>query len=106
MTWFETLTGFAEESALQVRANITVDGNALKSHVNGNRFVYGQLEIPSLAQLRERVQEFRNSICLKWCLLMSLLIMESESMKTIVLRDRPALSQLVRERFIEITLRM
>ena len=57
MTWFETLTGFAEESGRQIQANITVDGNALKSHANGKRFVYGQLEIPSLAQLRERVQK-------------------------------------------------
>jgi hypothetical protein len=56
MTWFETLTGFAEESPQQIRANITVDGNALKSHVNGKLLVYGELEIPSLAELRERVQ--------------------------------------------------
>lgn len=33
--WFETLTGFPEESPQQVRENITVDGKALKSHVNG-----------------------------------------------------------------------
>jgi hypothetical protein len=55
MMWFETLTGFSEESPQQVRANITVDGNALKSHVNGNVLVCGELEIPSLAELRERV---------------------------------------------------
>ena len=54
--WFETLTGFPEESSQQVRANITVDGNTLKSRVNGKIFVYGQLETPSLAELRERVQ--------------------------------------------------
>ncbi len=33
MTWFETLTGFSEESPEQVRANITVDGYTLKSRV-------------------------------------------------------------------------
>lgn len=54
--WFETLTGFAEESPEQVRANITVDGNALKSHVNGKVLVCGELETPSLAELRERVR--------------------------------------------------
>jgi hypothetical protein len=55
MMWFETLTGFSEESPQQVRANITVDGNALKSHVNGKVLVCGELETPSLAELRERV---------------------------------------------------
>ena len=40
--WFETLTGFPEESPQQVRENITVDGNVLKSHPNGKVFVCGQ----------------------------------------------------------------
>ena len=53
--WFETLTGFPEESPQQVRENITVDGQALTSHVNGKVLVYGQLETPTLAELRERV---------------------------------------------------
>ncbi len=53
--WFERFTGFPEESPQQVRANITVDGNALKSCVNGETFVCGDLETPSLAELRERV---------------------------------------------------
>jgi hypothetical protein len=55
MMWFEILTGFPEESPQQVRANITVDGSALKSHVNGKVLVCGELETPSLAELRERV---------------------------------------------------
>jgi hypothetical protein len=55
MMWFETLTGFPEESPRQVRANITVDGNTLKSHVNGKMLVCGELETPSLAELRARV---------------------------------------------------
>lgn len=53
--WFETLTGFTEESPQQVRANITVDGMTLKSRVNGKVLVCGKLETPSLAELRERV---------------------------------------------------
>lgn len=56
MTWFETLTGFPEDTPQQVRKNITADGKALKSHVNGKVLVCGQLETPSLAELRERVQ--------------------------------------------------
>ena len=56
MTWFETLTGFAEDTPQQVRKNITADGKVLKSHVNGKVLVCGQLETPSLVELRERVQ--------------------------------------------------
>jgi hypothetical protein len=54
--WFEKLTGFVEESPEQVRANITVDGVELNSHVNGKRLICGELEIPSLAELRECVR--------------------------------------------------
>ena len=55
MTWFETLTGFTEDHPQQVRENITVDGQTLTSHRNGKVLVYGQLETPTLAELRERV---------------------------------------------------
>lgn len=54
--WFEELTGFSEASPGQVREKITVDGESLKSHVNGRVFACGRLETPSLADLRERVQ--------------------------------------------------
>ena len=53
--WFETLTGFHEQSPEQVRKNISVDGEVLKSYVNGKEFVSGILETPSLAELRNRV---------------------------------------------------
>ncbi len=62
MMWFETLTGFPEESLQQVRANITIDGSSLKSRVNGKVLVCGELETPSLAELRERVQSTRCSV--------------------------------------------
>ncbi len=55
MTWFETLTGFPEESPSRVYENITVDGHTLRSRVNGNVLVCGELETPSLAELRQRV---------------------------------------------------
>jgi hypothetical protein len=54
--WFEALTGFAEGSPQQVREQITVDGNTLKSHVNGKVLVCGRLETPTLAELRARAQ--------------------------------------------------
>jgi hypothetical protein len=53
--WFETLTGFHEQSPEQVRNNISVNGEVMKSYVNGKEFVYGILETPSLAELRNRV---------------------------------------------------
>ena len=56
MNWFETLTGFSETSPQQVRHNIIVEGEVLKSRVNGEVMVCGQLEIPSLAELRDRVR--------------------------------------------------
>ena len=54
--WFEKLTGFAEEFPEQVRADLSVDGQVLQSHVNGKTLVCGALETPSLAELRHRVQ--------------------------------------------------
>ncbi len=55
-TWFEKLTGFAEESPEQVRANLSVNGRVLESRVNGRTLTFGELETPSLAELRHRVQ--------------------------------------------------
>ena len=54
--WFEELTGFAEESPEQVRTNISIDGHILKSKKNGKTLKCGELETPSLAELRQRVQ--------------------------------------------------
>ncbi|MGE0131728.1 MAG: hypothetical protein AB7U82_26900 [Blastocatellales bacterium] len=54
--WFEELTGFTEESSQQVRTNITVEGKSLKSLVSEKVFVCGELETPSLAELRERIR--------------------------------------------------
>jgi len=50
--WFEELTGFTEHSPAQVRANLDLDGNRMTSRVNGNSWVFGRLETPSLAELR------------------------------------------------------
>ena len=54
--WFETLTGFAEASPTQVREHLGVHGSELVSRVNGRRLVWGELETPSLAELRDRVR--------------------------------------------------
>ena len=54
--WFEKLMGFSEESPEQVRGNISVDGEVIKSHVNGKSYISGILETPTLGELRERVR--------------------------------------------------
>lgn len=56
MTWFEALTGFRETSPSNVRRNIAVDGETLTSQVNGRSMTCGQLETPSLAELRDRIR--------------------------------------------------
>lgn len=53
--WFETLMGFSEITPQQVRENISVDGNKMTSLMNGRTFICGELETPTLAELRERV---------------------------------------------------
>ncbi len=50
--WFEKLTGFAEESPGQVRANLEVNDKIITSRVNGKSAICGKLETPSLAKLR------------------------------------------------------
>jgi len=53
--WFEELTGFTEDTPQQVRKNISVDGEILTSHVNGKEIACGQLEMPRLGNLRQRL---------------------------------------------------
>jgi len=55
--WFETLTGFSEESPEQVRQNIVFDGDVLKSRINGKEYYCGLLEVLSLAELRDRANK-------------------------------------------------
>ncbi|MDX2427167.1 MAG: hypothetical protein QNK22_00565 [Xanthomonadales bacterium] len=55
MMWFEELTGFTEESPGQVRANLKLNGDSITSRVNGSTIVCGQLQTPSLDELRSAV---------------------------------------------------
>lgn len=52
MDWFEELTGFAEQSPEQVRANLSLFSGRLCSVVNKRCWHVGRLTLPSLAQLR------------------------------------------------------
>ena len=51
--WFEQLTGFKEESPENVRSKMELKGNELISLVNARRFVCGELDIPSLSELKD-----------------------------------------------------
>ena len=55
MDWFERLTGFREGDYHETRARLGVDGDRLRSLVNGESYGIGTLELVSLETLRERV---------------------------------------------------
>ncbi len=54
--WFKALTGFCEESTEHVQKNLSLSGHVLKSLVNNKEYLCGFLEIPSLGELRNRIQ--------------------------------------------------
>jgi hypothetical protein len=56
MDWFETLTGFRETGYAQTRDQLAVEASRLRSLVNGGSWEIGELELASLAELRERAK--------------------------------------------------
>jgi len=57
MDWFERLTGFRETDYEATRRQLEVHGTRLRSRVNGHSYGIGTLELVSLGELRQRVQE-------------------------------------------------
>ena len=55
MDWFERLTGFQEAGYEATRGQLRVQGDRLVSLANGRSWRIGILELPSLAELRQRV---------------------------------------------------
>jgi hypothetical protein len=55
MTWFQKLTGIMESTPEAVRETLLVDGKLLSSVSSPNVYRCGVLEMPSLADLRKRV---------------------------------------------------
>lgn len=53
--WFEKLTGIAESSPEAVRDQISIQDGVMRSAANGQQFHPGTLEVPTLAELRDRV---------------------------------------------------
>jgi hypothetical protein len=56
LTWFERLVGFSEVSPNYVRENLVLDGELLRSRINDRELRWGRFDLPSLAELRERVR--------------------------------------------------
>jgi hypothetical protein len=54
--WFSKLTGVREESYELTRSQLAIEGDELVSAVNGKRYAIGNLSLPTLAELRARVE--------------------------------------------------
>ena len=59
MSWFENLTGCVGESHESVRKHLFIDGRRLHSRLNQKSWLCGELETPTLAQLRQRVSHIK-----------------------------------------------
>jgi hypothetical protein len=53
--WFKNLTGFEEKNPQYVKDNLEIQGEYLLSKINNKKFCFGSLEIPTLKELRERI---------------------------------------------------
>lgn len=62
MSWFENLTGCVGESRESVRKHLLIDGQRLHSRLNGKSWLCGELETPTLAQLRQRVRNIKRDL--------------------------------------------
>ena len=60
MNWFEHLTGFCETDYETTRSQLKVNGDQLRSRVNGKCYGVGTLELLSLQDLRERIKSAGN----------------------------------------------
>lgn len=55
MDWFERLTGFKEQGFARTQAQLELDGQRLRSRINGRSYGIGELELVSLETLRHRI---------------------------------------------------
>lgn len=59
--WFERLTGFSEEGYAATKARLRVENGQLHSDASSRTAAVGQLELVSLAELRERARDIHPS---------------------------------------------
>jgi len=62
MSWFENLTGCVDESPESVQKHLFIDGQRLHSRLNQKSWLCGELETPTLAQLRQRVSHIKHDL--------------------------------------------
>ena len=62
MSWFEKLTGCVGESPESVQKHLFIDGQRLHSRLNQKSWLCGELETPTLAQLRQRVRNIKRDL--------------------------------------------
>lgn len=65
MTWFEEMTGVEERGGDYVRSRLSVAGGVLSSAANGRGWRCGELETPTVAELRARAGALRDTEPLK-----------------------------------------
>src|SRR5258705_10527778 len=54
--WFHRLMGFSEENYAVTRERLRVEGDELVWSVNEKRYGIGSLSVPTLAELRSRIE--------------------------------------------------
>jgi len=54
--WFHRLVGFREEDYDATRKRLRIEGDELISTVNDERYSIGSLTVPTLAELRSRIE--------------------------------------------------
>jgi len=57
--WFENMMGFSEKNPENVRNNCYVKGERLVSRLNNKEYVFGNLNVPSLNELRQESSLFQ-----------------------------------------------
>lgn len=63
--WFKNLTGFSELSFDDVKKNLIIENNSFLSLANSKRFTFGELQIPTLEDLRNhnpQINDYNNKI--------------------------------------------
>ncbi|UII33865.1 hypothetical protein LVD17_08560 [Fulvivirga ulvae] len=58
--WFKKLTGFDEISPAYVREHLLIEGNNMTSKVNGKSYRHGELQVPTLKELKAQTPPLDN----------------------------------------------